>query len=107
MKAHSNASASGELTEVIDTAAGTGGLVHVCVFLAKAFDQTPPVLQSRSDLHKCAGGGLAACPTCVRLLSAAGAGQRWAEPQIEGEVCSMHASAARYGHLYVRPVART
>lgn len=107
MKAHSKLAAPGELAEVIDTAAGTGGLVHVCVFLAKAFEQAPPALGARADLRKCAGAGLAACSTCVRVLSPVGAGQRWAEPQIAGKGCSMHASADRYGHLYVHPVVQT
>jgi len=32
--------------------AGTGGLVHVCVLLAEAFDQAPPLLQMRRQAKR-------------------------------------------------------
>lgn len=81
MKAHS-ISPTSELAEVIDTATGTGGLVHVCLFLAKAFDQPAmPALEPRADIYKCAGAGLTGCATCTRMLAPTGDGQRWAKPR--------------------------
>lgn len=87
--------------EVIDTAAGTGGLVHVGVFLAQALSQaTGPTLEARPDLHKCAGAGLPGCATCVRLAAPAGAGQQWCKPRIADGACANHASVERYRSLY-------
>ncbi|MCY0913230.1 hypothetical protein [Massilia antarctica] len=86
---------------VIDIAAGTGGLVHVSVFLAQALDQSVPTLLPRSDLYKCAGGGLPSCPTCARHLAPIAAGQQWAEPEIDAGACALFADADRYGPLYV------
>lgn len=86
---------------VIDSAAGSGGLVHVSVFLAQAFEQSAPPLVARPDLHKCAGGGLPSCPTCARHLAPMAAGQQWAEPEFGAGACALFADADRYGQLYV------
>jgi hypothetical protein len=92
---------------VIDTAVGAGGLVHVSVFLAQAFDQLSPALLPRSDLHKCAGAGLAICNACARQLAPVGAGQQWTSPRLEHGVCSVLADVDRYLGLYTaRPTAQ-
>lgn len=85
---------------VIDTAAGTGGLVHVSVLLAQAFGPVPPALLPRTDLHKCAGAGLASCSACARQLAPAGPGQQWTSPQVAHGVCSVLADVDRYLGLY-------
>ena len=102
--------------EVIDTAAGTGGLIHVGVWIAKAFDQAAargagtlnadparPVMQARADLHKCIGASLACCAGCVRFVAPAASGQAWVEPSIQGGACSTFASLDKYRHLYAAP----
>jgi hypothetical protein len=89
------------LTEIASAAIDPLVPTHVGVFLAKAFSAIPGAgLQSRPDIHKCAGTNLAGCATCIRKLAPAGAGQQWAEPQISGEVCSMFASIEQYGDLF-------
>lgn len=88
---------------VIDTATGAGGLVHVTVFLARAFEQISPTLLPRSDLHKCVGAGLASCDACARKLAPAGAGQQWTSPQVEHGACSVLANVDRYLDLYATP----
>lgn len=85
---------------VIDTAAGAGGLVHVTVFLARAFEQISPTLLPRPDLHKCVGAGLASCDACARKLAPTAADQQWTSPQVEHGVCSVLADVDRYLGLY-------
>ena len=82
---------------VIDTAAISGGLIHVSVFLAQAFIAP---LQARPDLHKCLGAGLASCEVCARHLAPAADNQQWTTPQVEHGVCSVLADVDRYIGLY-------
>ena len=95
------------------TASSTTGPVHVSLFLAQAFAElaggdaaapaapvVPVAAGARSDIAKCAGAGLAACAKCVRSLAPTGAGQRWAQPEVEGGACTLFASVERYGALY-------
>lgn len=93
--------------EVIDTVAGNGGLVHVSVFLAHAFEPLGDTVLPRPDLHKCVGGGLASCDSCARKLAPSGHGQQWTSPQVEHGVCSVLADVDRYIGLYTAaPIAQ-
>jgi len=86
---------------VIDTAAGAGGPVHVTAFLVEALNgNDTPTLHPRADLHKCMGGGIAACAGCARHLAPVAVGQQWTAPDVEGDSCSLFASPDRYRQLY-------
>ncbi len=106
--------------EVLEAAAGAGGLVHVSLFLNQALAQVAgldapapraaapapvdaPVVHGprRADIAKCRGAGMACCGVCMRSMAVdAGPEQQWTAPEFRDDACTLFADQQRYGALY-------